>query len=250
MCLKISTKNISGIVNKYEISNAIHWWLSENCGDKDEISRQIKPLLSFFYSYVNTLFTVLKTQPLPKAKSSKLGIESNAKYAIYINSFLSPYDFFSLRGILALVGDLYFLLKEIRKLTKELDNQNLFELLDKYLPNLKEFRYTRNYFAHFDERIGKGRGIHGVTGKLDLPEIGIRFREDALNCFYLILTGDKIYYHDKQRFEQKPTQKSISLNKESLQDIFTLARNLYDLMISHSIHPTDYKSSKLLFSFE
>ena len=203
----------------------------------------------FLFDYINSIYTIIKIHPLPKAELINIGLVSKGKHSIYIYNSLTPFEFFSLRGILALIGDLYFLIKETKKLSKYLDNEILFDLISNYLPKLKKFRYARNYFAHFDERIGKGREIHGVTGKLKLHNLGIKFNEDSDGCFYLALIGDKLYYHDKQKFEKNPTPKSISINKESLKDIFFLAKDLYDLVTTHSIHPTKYRSSKLLFYF-
>ncbi|MGQ4875698.1 MAG: hypothetical protein ACP6IY_16665 [Promethearchaeia archaeon] len=234
-------------VNQNEITLAIHWWLCDNCNFNKAIFGQIRPLLIFIFNYINSIYAAIEKFHLSKAKRLNLGIESNGKLGIIIHNELSPSNFFQIRGILALVGDLYLILIETKKLSWYLDNKILFKLIKKYLPKFKAFRYARNFFAHFNERIGVNRIIHGVTGEFNLSDIGIKFGKNSIGNFYLIFNGNKIYYHDKQKFEQISSPKTLLISKNSLEYIFSLGRDLYDLFTSHKIHQTNYKSSKKLY---
>ncbi|MHA1329190.1 MAG: hypothetical protein ACTSRH_18020 [Promethearchaeota archaeon] len=69
-----------------------------------------------------------------------LGIKSNGKLGILIHNQLSPYDFFHIRGILALLGDLCLILKEVKKLRLKLDINNLYNKIKEYLPKFKDLR--------------------------------------------------------------------------------------------------------------
>ncbi|MHA1414095.1 MAG: hypothetical protein ACTSO4_15940 [Promethearchaeota archaeon] len=132
-------------------------------------------------------------------------------------------------------------------MSRYLDNKNLFNLIKNYLPKFKIFRYTRNYFAHFDERIGVKRIIYEVNEEFNLSDVGIKFVKNSVGNFYLIFNGNKIYYHDKQKSEEISSPKTLTISKKSLKSIFSLGKELYDLFTSHKIHQTNYKSSKKLY---
>jgi len=143
-----------------------------------------------------------------------------------------------------LTGDIALIIERIKQLSHELDNSKLSSLLESHLPNMKKYRYARNYFAHFDERISDMKK-HGVTGELEVPELGITFTEDAEACFYLGFMGDTLYYHDKQFHESKPSPKTLCLNKSDISDIFDLVKDLYNLLTSHDIHAESYPPSDI-----
>lgn len=231
-----------------KIRGAIHWWLCENCGGNQEVSEQIRPLLEHFFYCANSAYVALEVQPFPTVVGGGVSIRIGGRHNVCIVNKLSAADFFRLRGILALVGDMECIIREVRRLSDSLDNDALSTLLDSHLPNLKKYRYARNFFAHFDERIGVGKDRHGVTGELEVPELGIKFTKEADGCFYLRFQGDTLYYHDMQHGEKRPCAKSISLNSEGLLDIFCLVRDLYDLVTSHSVHATDYPPSESVYS--
>jgi len=227
------------------ITTAIHWWLCENCTEHEDVFARIRSLLGHFFSCANSLHTILAESPLPHVEGYSGGIKSSGKYGVYIINQLSPRNFFYLRGILALVGDIALIIEKIKQLSHELDNNKLSSLLESHLPNMKKYRYARNYFAHFDERISGNMKKHGVTGELEVPELGIKFTEDAEACFYLGFIGDTLYYHDKQRHESKPSPKTLCLNKRDISDIFDLVKDLYNLLTSHTIHAESYPPSNI-----
>jgi len=228
-----------------DITTAIHWWLCENCTEHKDVFAPIDSLLGHFFSCANSLHTILAESSLPHVKGHSARITSSGKRGIYIINQLLPRDFFHLRGILALAGDIAYIVEKIKELSHELDNNMLSSLLDSHLPNMKKYRYARNYFAHFDERISGNMERHGVTGELEIPELGIKFTEDAEACFYLGFIGDTLYYHDRQRHKSKPSPKTLSLNKSDISDIFDLVKDLYNLLTSHTIHAESYPPSNI-----
>lgn len=232
-----------------EIRSAIYWWLCENCEGDQEARAQIRGLLEHFFYCASSLHDVLKNHPLPTVGGDVERVEISVigKCDVCIVNRLFVEDFFRLRGMLALVGDMVCVIEQVRRLSKRLDNSTLSDLLESHLPNMRRYRYARNFFAHFDERIGKGREKHGVSGKLEIPELDISYAEDAEGCFYLGFAGDTLYYHDRQRGEVKASPKSVSFNKEAMADIFSLVTDLYDLVTSHSIRAGSYAPSKRVY---
>ncbi|MHA1271784.1 MAG: hypothetical protein ACTSPY_18500 [Candidatus Helarchaeota archaeon] len=229
-----------------DIKNAIHWWLSENLKNEKELFGQIRSLLEHFFKLADSLYLILKTQPLPTGKYKPLNMITVGGVTI-INQ-LPPSDFFRLRGMLALIGDMVLIIKHLRKFSDNLDNNTLTILLDSHLPNMMKYRDARNYFAHFDERIGINRLEHGVNGEFDIQELGIKYKKETKGGFYLAFCGDKIFFHDKQKYEKKSSPKSISFNKKDMSGIFSLVKELYDLLTSHRIHKTNYSPSKLRYN--
>ena len=220
-----------------DVDTAIHWWLYENCTKNEKIAGQAQGVLSHFFRCVDSLYSVLRSQPLPTVPKMGGGIISDSgTNSVWFLFPLSLLDFFKLRGLLALIGDIVCVIRQVREISDDFDNDNLSKLLDSYWSKLEKYQDARNYFTHFDERIGKGINKHGVTGELSVPELGIEFGKEAKGCFYLGHAGDSIHYHDRQRREQKPSPKSISLRIEKMTDLFDLVRNLYDLLTSHSVH--------------
>lgn len=236
------------------IEGAIHWWLCENCKKNKEAFGEIRSLLTHFYYCANSLYSVRSFFPQPNSSNfigkNKFGISSGNK-GIYIINNLEPLEFFKLRGILALIGDLVITIRQIDKLSEKLDNNILPKLIKSHLPNLEKYQDARNYFTHFDERIGKGIEKHGVTGELIVTELGLEYTKEAKGCFYLGFIGDTIYYHDKREMgpnkEEYPSPKSLSLNKNNVSEIFDLVKDMYDLFTSHSIQKEEYPLSSLVY---
>jgi hypothetical protein len=228
-----------------DITTAVHWWLCENCTKNKDVFARIRSLLGHFFGCANSLHIILAESPLPHVEGYNAGIRSSGKYSVYIINQLSPRDFFHVRGILALVGDIADIVKKIKQLSYKLDNDKLSSLLELHLPNMKKYRYARNYFAHFDERISGKMKRHGVTGELEVPELGIKFTESAEACFYLGFVGDTLYYHDRQKDELKPSPKTLCLHKRDVSDIFDLVKDLYNLLTSHTMHAESYPPSNI-----
>ena len=93
--------------------SAIHWWLCENCTEHKDVFAPIRSLLGHFFGCANSLHTILAKSHLPHVEGHRGGIKSSGKYGVYIINQLSPHDFFHLRGILALVGDMAVITEKI-----------------------------------------------------------------------------------------------------------------------------------------
>jgi hypothetical protein len=233
-----------------ELLGAIHWWLADNCTKNLEVFGKLRALLSHFFYCADSVCLTLKNHPFPAGSTSHGRVVLDGKNNMYFANMLLPSDFLRFRGMLALIGDMCLIIKETQSISASLDNDTLSNLLDKHEPNLQQYRRARNFFAHFDERIGRKMDVHGVTGKLEIPELGLAFGEEAQGCFYLVFSGDSFHYHDKQRGELKASPKSLSLNKDGLSGILDLVRDLYDLITSHTIHARSYPPSSSIYNLD
>jgi len=53
-----------------EIGNAIHWWLCENCRRDQEVFRQTRGLLEYFFHCADSLYSASQRAGLPEAKDA------------------------------------------------------------------------------------------------------------------------------------------------------------------------------------
>jgi hypothetical protein len=204
-----------------DIKDAIRWWLSENCTKNRENFVALQALLEYFFSLSDSLYYALKEEPvdvigvgrvmtdrpiepidkeLERVERKLFGTQAAfSKNIICIVNPLSDKALFRLRGRLAVAGDVISVAKALRKLSDKLDGMNLPDVLARHLPNLEKYWYARNFFAHLDERIGTKMNEHGVTGELEVPEIGVKFSEDAEKCMYFGFDENStVYFYDRQ----------------------------------------------------
>ena len=253
------------------VRDAIRWWLWENCTKDVESFGRLEALLGHFFSVANSLYYALKEEPVevigvghgggdgpiePIDKAlervevelfgRKVGCSRNL---VCVVNALSDKAFFRLRGRLALAGDVICVAKAVRKLSDGLDGREFSDLLDRHLPNLRKYQYARDFFTHLDERIGKNINAHGVTGELEVREIGLKFSRDARGCMYFGFDENStVYFHDKPKYEKaNASPKSVCLSKQGMSDLFSLVRDLYDLVTSHSGHAHVYPRSGMVY---
>lgn len=232
-----------------DIKDAIRSWLLKNCTGEADVFTRMQMLLEHFFYLADCLYDALKGEPIRVVGSAGWGkgIAIGGKHnACIVNRLLGP-DFFRLRGMLALVGDMYCVVKGMKYLSRRLDTESLYSVLDSHEHHLMRYRQARNYFAHLDRRIGEGMGKHGVTGRLEVRELGVEFLDEAEGCFYSGYTRDTVYFHDKQPGEAKASAKSLSFSRQGMSDLFSLIRDLYDLVTSDTVHAQDYPPSAIVY---
>jgi hypothetical protein len=254
-----------------DIKDAIHWWLSENCTRHVESFVPLEALLVHFFSLADSLYYALREEPVEVIGVGRMMADRRIepidkelervelelfgrsvapnKNIICIVNPLSDKALFRLMGRLALTGEMILVTKKVKELSKRLNERNLFAVLNNHLPNLKKYSHARNFFMHLDERIGKDINEHGVTGELEVPEIGVKFSEDAKGCMYFGFDeNSNVYFHDKPRGKKtKASAKSLSFSKQGMSDLFSLVTDLYDLVTSHTSHAHDYPPSGTVY---
>lgn len=236
-----------------DIRDAIHWWLSENCTKHIENFMSLRTLLGHFFSLSGSLYYALKVELVKVAgvgywKGQNWTIIGGKHNGVIVNP-LSNKDFYRLRAILALAGDMEAIARRLEELSKGLDNTALRDLLASRLPDLKKYRKARNFFAHLEDKIGTKVDTEGVTGELEVPELGLKFSKDAEGCFYFGFSGNTVYFHDKQFKEPKACAKSVSFDIQGMSDMFRLVRDLYDLVTAHTIQAGYYPPSGSIYDF-
>ena len=231
------------------ITQASHWWLCENCTKKKEIFSQVRALLNEFYYYAFSLNEIIKEKGFSSVETINSSIKSSGKGGIYFINQLEPLQFSKLRSIIALIGDISYFFIQLKELSKDLDNKSLYNILDKYSSLIDEYRKVRIYFTHLNARIGKDRDLHGVTGALEIQDLGLKFKTGARGCFYLGYCGDKIFFHDRQDKGLPASPKCVSFGKNKMESFFSLIKEVYELIISHKTHSNNYNypSSDKLF---
>jgi len=254
-----------------DIRDAIHWWLYENCTNQKGKFTSLEALLDHFFNLADSLYYALENEPIDvvdilyirtgreiepidkaieRVEQERFGrkIKSNKNLITIINK-LSPRNLLRLRSRLALIGDMINMINGLEHLHKSLNNKELVKIIENHAESLKKYKDARNFFTHLDERIGKNIDTHGVTGELEIPEIELKFSKNAKGCIYFGFAGDTVYFHDKRmkNGEDKPSPKSLSFDKMGMADMFSLVKDLYDLVTSHSINAHDYPPSDSIY---
>ena len=121
---------------------------------------------------------------------------------------------------------------QVKDLWLEIDIQTIVNIIENSYHVLNDYREVRVFLTH----------INSVSGALDIPDIGLRFALEAECAFYLGYNGDRISFHDAQTKDQPASPKTVSFERESLNEFFNLFRNLYGLFISHSFHSEEFNN--------
>ncbi|MFB8328074.1 hypothetical protein ACWGJ1_10640 [Bacillus wiedmannii] len=218
-----------------ELKDATHWWFVER--RKDSFNESMYTLLPFIFQSLDALYITTRDIPTEwtKNKSLRGRVSGNrSKKIILPNSAL---DYIKLRSSLSFVSDLHLLLKALIK------EGNLMELEEpiKHLYNeVDKFRDVRNFFTHLDDRLLNFEK-HGVSGKTT-TNCGIEYGEDAVDCFHLVLLGNKIHFTEYKKSLE------AEVGRDAFNAIFRSCSGIYEVLTNHRIHATNYKSFKEIYS--
>ncbi len=241
------------------IMERIHWWFAENYSynnqegivglyeneirvRRNKIS-QIRVLINQSFYLASCLYQIIRDKGFSMRKNSTPGnLVGNGKNPTYFINQIEPLEFAKLRSIIALSCDITYIMNQVKSLCLEIDIQTIYNIIESSYHILNDYREVRNFFTHINSRLGIDRCLHGVSGELDIPGIGLRFGPETECAFYLGYNGDRIYFHDAQTKNQPASPKIVSFERESLNEFFNLFRNLYGLFISHSIHAEEFNN--------
>jgi len=241
------------------IIERIHWWFAENYSynnqesiiglDEDEIIirrnkiSQIRVLINQSFYLASCLYQIIRDKGFSTrinyTPGSRVG---NGKNPTYFINQMEPLKFAKLRSIIALSGDITYIMIQVKNLSLEVDIQTIYNIIESSYHILNNYREVRIFLTHINSRLGMDRCLHGVSGELDIPEIGLRFGPNAECAFYLGFNGDKMCFHDAQSKNQPASPKIVSFERDSLNEFFYLFRNLYALFITHSIHIEEFNN--------
>jgi hypothetical protein len=171
----------------------------------------------------------LETRKLPFYAISGVTAKPKDKPDSFIFSmWLKNADYLTLRSILALSGDLIYVLEKLITLRGLLELGPLLPPLHK---RANQFRDARDFFTHMDEAL-RDHSKHGISGPLK-SECGTEFTAKATNNIYVIWHDNALYFS----FENKP--RKIVLTKPEFDELFNRARQLYARIIDN---PTTQQS--------
>ncbi len=216
-----------------DVETAVHWWFAER---NSICSPRIRYLIPEIIKNVQSLYYGLGNFDNPLNPNISFSIHSDGKNCYYFNLPITPQKYFYLRGVIALLSDIYFL-------AEILINDNNLQELEKPLKNLyaetNKFREARNFFTHLNERLSNTTK-HGITGELS-TNCGINYGSSAIGCFHLILIGNILHFTNYGKAEE------IDLSRESFEPIFEATKEIYKVITSHSVHEHSYESPDKLF---
>ena len=241
------------------IVERIHWWFAENYSNKNQESiaslnedeirvrknkiNQIRVLINQSFYLASSLYQIIREKGFSTRINSTPGnIIENGKYPTTFINQIEPLQFAKLRSIIALLGDITYIMIQVKELCLEIDIQAIVDIIENSYHILNDYRKVRVFLTHINSRLGIDRCLHGVSGELDIPDIGLKFGSEAECAFFLGYNGDRIYFHDTQTKNQPASPKTVSFERESLNEFFNLFRNLYGLFISHSFHSEEFNS--------
>jgi hypothetical protein len=212
---------------------AMPWWIKSRRHQGKDPNSKLTELMHLLFRTLDALH--IETRKLPfYAQSGVTGRPKDSPDAFIFALWLKDTDYIALRSILALCGDLIYVLEKLMTLPGLLELGQFMRPLHK---RANQFRDARDFFTHMDEAL-RGHSKHGISGPLKL-ECGVEFRPKATNNVYVIWHYNALYFS----FENKP--RKIVLTRPEFDEIFIQARQLYAKIIddpttqqfSNPIHP-------------
>jgi hypothetical protein len=207
---------------------AMPWWIKSRLAQGANPNPKLTELMHLLFRTLDALY--LETRKLPfSAQSGVTGRPKKKPDSFIFSMWLNDADYVALRSILALSGDLIYVLEKLMTLPGLLELGPFMKPL--YKP-ANEFRDARDFFTHMDEAL-RDHSKHGISGPTILEGCGVEFTEKATNNVYVIWHDNTLYFS----FERK--QRKIVLTRPEFDEIFNQTRQLYAKIIDN---PTTQQS--------
>jgi hypothetical protein len=215
--------NVTGREVSRIVLIAMPWWIKSRRDQGANPNSKLTELMHLLFRTLDAMY--LETRKLPfTAKSGVTGKLKDKPDSFIFSMWLKNADYLTLRSILALSGDLIYVLEKLITLRGLL---NLGPSLPSMLKRANQFRDARDFFTHMDDAL-RDHSKHGISGPLQL-DCGAEFTADAKNNVYVIWHDNALYFS----FENKP--RKIVLTKPEFDEIFNQARQLYASIIDNPI---------------
>jgi hypothetical protein len=209
---------------------AISWWVQSR--NAQGANPKVVELMPLMFKTLDAMY--LETRKLPFAARSGANKKKpkDKPDAFTFGLWLKDPDYVTIRSILALAGDLIYVLEKLMTLPKLLE---LGQFMTPLYNQAKKFRDARDFFTHMDEAL-RDHSKHGISGPTRL-ECGVEFTANAKNNVYLIWDENTLYFS----FENKPSK--VVIDKPEFDEIFNQARKLYAEIINN---PTSQQFGKVM----
>jgi hypothetical protein len=203
------------------VLTAMPCWIQSKREKGETPNPKLTELMQLLFRTLDALY--IETRKLPFY--AKSGANKRPKHnldSFVFALWLKDADYITLRSILALSGDLIYVLEKLMTLPGLLELGPLLPPLHK---RANQFRDARDFFTHMDEAL-RDHSIHGISGRLTL-DCGVEFTDKAKNNVYVIWHDNALYFS----FENKP--RKIVLTRPEFDEIFIQARQLYAKIIDN-----------------
>jgi hypothetical protein len=204
---------------------AIPWWIkSKRDSGADPVPNpKLTELMHLLFRTLDAMY--LETRRLPfYARSGATGRPKENPDSFIFALWLKNRDYIALRSILALSGDLIYVLEKLMTLPGLLE---LGPLLPPLYKRANQFRDARDFFTHMDDAL-RDHSRHGISGPATL-DCGEEFKPKAINNVYVIWHDNALYFS----FENK--HRKIVLTRPEFDEIFNQARQLYAEIINNPV---------------
>jgi hypothetical protein len=205
-----------------EVLVAIGWWFKSR--KAKGANPKVVALILLLFKTLDALYLETRKLPLLAKRSGATKTPKDEPNAFTFGLWLKDPDYVILRSILALAGDLKYVLEKLMTLP------NLLELGQFIRPlhdEAEKFGDARDFFTHMDEVL-RDYSKHGICGPITLG-CGVEFTANAQNNVYLIWDKNTIYFSFRNK------AKEVVIDKPEFDNIFILARQLYAGIINNPV---------------
>jgi hypothetical protein len=205
------------------VLTAMPWWIQSKREKGETPNPKLTELMQLLFRTLDALY--IETRKLPfYAKSGANKRPKHNPDSFIFALWLKDADYITLRSILALSGDLIYVLEKLMTLPGLLE---LGPLLPPLYKRANQFRDARDFFTHMDDAL-RDHSRHGISGPATL-DCGVESTPKAINNVYVIWHDNALYFS----FENK--HRKIVLTRPEFDEIFNQARQLYAEIINNPV---------------
>jgi hypothetical protein len=209
------------------VLTGINGWHMEKQRQGANLNPKVVPLIALMFGTLDALYVETRKLPLPLVPSGANKNKPKDKPDVFtLGLFFEGQHYVTLRSILALMGDLIYVLKNLGGVKNEPE-------LGKFIKPLQQeaskFEAARHFFTHMDDPL-RNYAEHAIPVPHTL-DCGVEFTANATNNIYLIWESknNTLYFS----YEHKPCE--VVIDRAAFDEIFNQARQLYDAIINNPI---------------
>src|SRR5215207_927112 len=206
------------------VLTAINGWFQSKKKEGANPDPEVVPLMALMFGTLDALYLETRKLPIVARSDANWRTPKDEPNVFTLGLFLNDPDYVTLRSILSLAGDLIGVSKNLKGVKNE---PELGQFIKPIHEQAKKFEDARNFFTHMDEPL-RDYSKHAIPVPHTL-DCGLRFTANATNNIYLIWENNTLYFSYDQRHCQ------VDIDKPEFNEIFNLARQLYDAIINNPI---------------
>jgi len=188
------------------------------------VDEQLGKLIPFLFQTLEGLHFAVNNFPATWPSHQIPPVTNHGSSNLVIGFDLEAGQYMILRSAISLAGDAFLLCRTMKKLNSgELASplDTLFTALEKYWP-------IRNAFTHLDERVTLKKHLLNGSARTDC---GIVYGAASRDSYHLVLADNHIHFLLATAVPDK-----IGVTSADFAGIFSAAREVYSILISHRLH--------------